>query len=197
MNLREGKFAVETARKAIAQWVKERKRLAVEKYPESFKEKRGCFVTVHKHPAGELRGCIGIIYPAYPLIEALVEAAVSVCSDPRFLPLEREELADVTVEVSILTKPEKIEAKREDYPKKIKIGKHGILIKKGLFSGLLLPQVATEHNLNAEEFLNETCMKASLSPTCWLEKDAEVYRFSAQVFTEVQPVGKVVERGLV
>jgi hypothetical protein len=195
MNLREGKFAVKTARKAIAHWVKERKRLAVDKYPESFEEKRGCFVTTHKHPTGELRGCIGIVYPAYPLIEALIEAAVSVCSDPRFPPLEREELPNITVEVSILTKPERLDAKeRKDYPKKVKVEKHGLLIKKSFFSGLLLPQVATELKLTPEQFLNETCIKASLPPSCWLEKGTEVYRFSAQVFTEVQPIGKIVER---
>lgn len=195
MNLRGGEFAVETARKAIVQWVKEKSKLDVGKYPESFKKKRGCFVTIHKHTGGELRGCIGIVYPAYPLAEALINAAISVCSDPRFPPLKREELADITVEVSILTEPERLTGPPKDYPKKVKTGKHGLLVKKQFFSGILLPQVATELRLKPEEFLNEACVKASLPSACWLEKDTEVYKFSAQIFTEVQPMGKVVERG--
>lgn len=195
MELKDGVFAVKTARKVIGHWLKKKERLFVNKYPDSFKEKRGCFVTIHKYPTGELRGCIGIVQPAYKLIDALVESAISACNDPRFLPLKKGELSNVTIEVSILSKPEKIDvANPKEYPKKVKIGRHGLIINKGPFSGLLLPQVATELKLDPEEFLNETCIKASLPPGCWLDKDVEIYRFSAQVFTEIQPIGKIVEK---
>ncbi|MCS7130315.1 MAG: TIGR00296 family protein, partial [Archaeoglobaceae archaeon] len=86
----------------------------------------------------------------------------------------------------------KIKAKPQDLPKFVEIGKHGLMVKKGLFSGLLLPQVAVEFGFDAEEFLSQTCMKAGLSPDCWLT-GAEVYRFEGQIFKEAEPRGEVVE----
>ncbi len=99
---------------------------------------------------------------------------------------------EIIVEVTVLTPPEKIDAKPKDLPNHVEIGRHGLIVKMGPFSGLLLPQVAVEYNMDSEEFLSETCMKAGLPPDCWLT-GAEVYRFEGQIFKEKEPRGEVVE----
>jgi len=66
----------------------------------------------------------------------------------------------------------------------VEVGKHGILIRKGAYQGLLLPQVATEYNWDRTKFLQQTCLKAGLYPDAYKEKDAEIYIFSAEVFGE-------------
>ena len=188
MNPSEGQSAVKIARQAVELWTREKQKLKPKDYPESFNEKRGVFVTLHTWPEKHLRGCIGFPGPVYPLIDALVEAAVSACQDPRFPPLQQEELDKITVEVSVLTKPELIEvSKPEDYPKHIRIGKDGLIVRKGFFSGLLLPQVATEWKFDSEEFLSQTCQKAGLPPDAWLEPGTRVYRFQSEIFSEKKP----------
>jgi uncharacterized protein (TIGR00296 family) len=151
---------------------------------KDFDEKMGAFVTLKKY--GELRGCIGFPEPTLPLIDAVEKASLAAAfSDPRFPPLEESELKDITVELSVLTKPKLLEAKTpKDYPKKIKIGKHGLIVRRQPYSGLLLPQVATEHKMSVKEFMGHTCMKASLPPDAWLDKETEVYTFECQIFHE-------------
>jgi len=100
---------------------------------------------------------------------------------------------EIIVEVTVLTPPERIEAKPVDLPKHVEIGRHGLMIKRGPYSGLLLPQVAVEFGFDAEEFLSQTCMKAGLPPDCWLIEGTEVYRFEGQIFKEVEPRGDVRE----
>jgi AmmeMemoRadiSam system protein A len=97
--------------------------------------------------------------------------------DPRFTPVTEKELSDLDIEISVLTPLKKITDVRE-----IEIGKHGIYIKKGWLSGLLLPQVATEYGWDGETFLENTCMKAGLPTTAWQDKDTEIYIFSADIF---------------
>ncbi len=188
MKQSEGLEAVKIARKAIELWVKEKKKFQPDKYPQPFREKRGVFVTLHTYPGKELRGCIGFPEPVYPLIKALVDAATEATEDPRFLPLAEKELNKIIVEVSILTKPELIKVKKpREYPKNIRIGKDGLIVRKGPFSGLLLPQVATEYGFNPEEFLSQTCLKAGLSPGDWLSDETKIYRFQSLVFSEKEP----------
>ncbi|MBL7135841.1 MAG: AmmeMemoRadiSam system protein B [Candidatus Marinimicrobia bacterium] len=143
---------------------------------DKFKEKRGAFVTLEKHD--QLRGCIGYILPVYPLYETVIEVATSAAlKDPRFPPVSESELDDITVEVSVLTVPKVITD-----PKVIEVGKHGIIIKRGFYQGLLLPQVATEYGWDRETFLEHTCNKAGLPKDAWKDKDTEIKIFSAQVF---------------
>lgn len=139
----------------------------------------GVFVTLYKD--NQLRGCIGIPEPNLPLGIALVKAARSAAfEDPRFPSLEKGELREIKIEVSVLTPPEKIEVKLD----KIKVGQDGLIVHKGERSGLLLPQVAKEFGWSAEEFLSQTCIKAGLSSDAWKTNDLEVYRFQAQIFKE-------------
>lgn len=188
MNKKDGELAVKIARKTIDLWVKSREKFKPEGYPKIFNEPRGVFVTIHTHPEKQLRGCIGFPEPRFPLIKALMEAAIASAQDPRFHDLQEEELDKIILEVSVLTKPEPINVKNpKEYPKKIEIGKDGLIVKRGYHSGLLLPQVATEHNLNEEDFLIHTCIKAGLPPDAWLEKDVQIFKFQSLIFSEKEP----------
>jgi uncharacterized protein (TIGR00296 family) len=144
----------------------------------------GVFVTLNK--SGELRGCIGYPEPVMPLLNALIDASISAATrDPRFNPLTSGELDEIHVEVSVLTKPEIIEVKNpSEYVENVKIGDDGLIIEMGPYKGLLLPHVATEWNWSTEEFLSNTCMKAGLSPDCWLSGEARIYKFGSQIFEE-------------
>jgi AmmeMemoRadiSam system protein A len=145
---------------------------------ETLKEKRGVFVTLRKKRS--LRGCIGYIESKHPLHETVQEMAVaSAFNDPRFPPLERDELMHLTIELSVLNPLTIIKDIEE-----IKVGVHGIYIVNGYLSGLLLPQVAIEHKWDNVTFLEETCRKAGLSPDAWKEKDTKIYVFSADVFSQ-------------
>lgn len=140
------------------------------------KENRGAFVTLNKK--GQLRGCIGNTRGNQPLFETVAEMAeAAALSDPRFAPLSVEELKDIDIEISALTPLRKIEDVQE-----IEVGVHGIYIEKGFFSGLLLPQVATEYGWDRTTFLEHTCYKAGLPRNAWKEKDTNIYIFSADIF---------------
>ncbi|HID32837.1 MAG TPA: AmmeMemoRadiSam system protein A, partial [bacterium (Candidatus Stahlbacteria)] len=140
------------------------------------KEKSGAFVTITKQ--GRLRGCIGFIIGIKPLYETVSEAAQSAATrDSRFPPLSPEELKDIEIEISVLTEPVLVRDLSE-----IKVGRDGLIIKRGLYQGLLLPQVAVENDWDLDEFLAHTCVKAGLSPDAWKKKGTSIYRFSAEVF---------------
>jgi AmmeMemoRadiSam system protein B/AmmeMemoRadiSam system protein A len=143
------------------------------------KEKRGAFVTIHEH--GQLRGCIGYIEAIKPLYLTIREMAqAAALNDPRFNPVSPQELSSLDLEISVLSPLKKIEDVNE-----IQIGKHGVLLKKGYYQGVFLPQVATEQGWDRTTFLNELCYKAGISdPDCWRDKDADLYIFSAEVFEE-------------
>lgn len=139
-------------------------------------EPRGAFVCLHK--GTELRGCIGMIEGREPLIQTVRDMAVQAAfSDPRFCAIRSHELDALHVEISVLTPLERIEG-----PDGIEIGKHGLYIKKGFSSGLLLPQVAVEQGWDRAQFLEWTCKKAGLPSDAWKKPSAEIYRFSADVF---------------
>ena len=190
MNLSEGRLAVELARKSVENFVSGKDAPKTE-LPEIFQENRGAFVTLHTYPEKELRGCIGYSEPVFPLRKALEDCAVHACQDPRFPTLRKPELPKIIVEVSILTKPQLMECAPKEYPKHVKIGQDGLIARKGWNSGLLLPQVATEHGFSAKEFLEHTCMKAGLSPDSWTEKECKLFKFQAEIFSEETPNGKI------
>ncbi len=146
---------------------------------ESMLAEAGAFVTLHDKD-GELRGCIGNIGEDKPLYKAIQEMAVAAASrDPRFTPLAPEELDAIEIEISVLGAAEPVHA-----PADITIGEHGLLIEDGGHRGLLLPQVATEHDLDATGFLEAVCRKAQLPSDAWQSPAATVKRFTAQVFSD-------------
>jgi MEMO1 family protein len=141
-------------------------------------ENRGAFVTIKKH--GELRGCIGYIVAVKPLVETVQEMAVSAAlRDPRFPPVDKSELKDLELEISVLTPIVKVED-----PSTIQVGRDGLIIRRGPYQGLLLPQVATEYGWDRDTFLAQTCRKAGLPPDTWKKPGTEIFSFSAEVFGE-------------
>jgi len=170
-------FLLTLARKSIKHYLETGKQLKIETPDTIFLGERGAFVTLKVN--GKLRGCIGYPLPYKALYETVIEMAVSAASkDYRFQPISLEELADVKIEISVLTLPRPVKDISE-----IEIGKHGIIISKGSNKGLLLPQVPVEWGWDLETFLHHGCLKAGLGENDW-EKGANIEVFSAQVFSE-------------
>jgi uncharacterized protein (TIGR00296 family) len=193
MHLSEGQRAVKLARTAIEVWTRRREKAEPGK-AGTLSQVRGAFVSIHTFPGHSLRGCIGFPEPVMPLGKALVEAALSACHDPRFPPLRSEELDSIIVEVSVLTEPRPLRGSPKDRPSAIKTGRDGLMVRKPPFSGLLLPQVATEYGFSAEEFLSQCCRKAGLPPSEWLSESCQVLTFRAEVFSEEKPNGNIVKK---
>jgi AmmeMemoRadiSam system protein A len=148
-----------------------------------FAQRRGVFVTLHV--GGRLQGCIGVVEPHEPLGEAIVRCATSAAlEDPRFAAMRPEQLDFLGIEISLLSPPEPIA------PEAIEIGRHGLLIQLHSQRGLLLPQVATEHHLSREQFLEETCKKAGLRSQAWCDPEARLFGFTCEVFSERSFRGK-------
>ncbi len=165
------------AKESMETYIKTGKRVKFKEKDPVLLTKKGAFVTIKKN--GNLRGCIGRIIADKPLCDTIAEMAIQSSSgDPRFPAVGAEELDELKIEISVLSELEKIQD-----VEKIKVGTHGILIRKGFYSGLLLPQVATEYDWNRDEFLAHTCNKAGLPADAW-KKNAEIFIFSACIFGE-------------
>jgi hypothetical protein len=137
----------------------------------------GAFVSLHKQ--GRLRGCIGHIEADEPLPRLIARCAVAACSsDPRFPPVLVSELSLLSIELSLLGPLEPISG-----PADIEIGRHGLVVEKRWFRGLMLPQVAQEWSWGCEQFLAQTCHKAGLPGDAW-KQGAKLWRFEAEVFSE-------------
>ena len=197
----EGKFLIKLARSAAKTFLEAEKKLSPPlDTPTSLFEKCGVFVTINTVKSGgkALRGCIGYPYPTNPLVEAVIDNAINASTqDPRFAPMSKEELDRVVFEVSVLTPPEPVHVEKpQEYLEHIKVGEHGLIVEKGFYKGLLLPQVAAEWGWCSEEFLCQCCVKAGLPPDSWLTKGARVYLFRAIVFEEETPDGEVKRKNL-
>jgi len=193
-----GRLLVRMARRSIATYLTEQ-RLDVEQMVDGpLTVKRGVFVSLYLHPSNGLRGCIGYPYPMMSLHEATSKAAVAAAfQDPRFPPLSVEELYSTVVEVSVLTEPEEIKVERRDeLPRRVMVGRDGLILQFPGGGSLLLPQVAVENGWDGEEFLVNLCLKGGKRPTYWLEKEATILRFGAQIFREASPGGEVIEVSL-
>jgi len=192
--LDEGKFLVKLVRQTIEGYLRTGKKPQAPAVSAKLRRRRGVFVTLTK--GDELRGCIGHPLPTMPLVEAVVDAAISSATrDPRFSPISVDEMRDIKIEVSVLSEPEIIKVKSpREYPKCIVIGRDGLIVEWSGYAGLLLPQVPAEYGWDAEEFLSHACMKAGLMPDHWLQKGVCISKFSAQIFAEKSPGSEVEER---
>jgi hypothetical protein len=165
------------ARRSIEEYIKHRRIPEFKIKNKEIFNKRGVFVTLKKN--GILRGCIGIIKPVFPLYKAVIRSAISSAfNDPRFLPLSKNEIKDIDIEISALSPLRRVEDVSE-----IKVGTHGILIEKGPHRGILLPQVAVEYRWDRDRFLEATCRKAGLPKDAW-KKGGQIYIFTADIFNE-------------
>ncbi|MEW5901194.1 MAG: AmmeMemoRadiSam system protein A [Acidobacteriota bacterium] len=173
----EQQYLLRLARRAIEQYLNTGTRSQTKAAVKKFQEKRGAFVTLKVD--GHLRGCIGYPLPYKPLEETIVEMAIAAATqDYRFSPLTVEELPRAKIEISVLTVPRPLEN-----PSEVEVGRHGLIVSKGLARGLLLPQVPQEYGWDRETYLCHCCLKAGLEEDAW-RKDAKVEVFEAQVFSE-------------
>lgn len=177
LTMSEKENLLKIARSSVETFVKNGHVLELDSTGPSIFDDSGAFVTLHKW--GKLRGCIGTFASPNPLYVTVRDMAVAACSkDPRFIPVEPEELAEITLEISVLSPMREISDVSE-----IEVGRHGLYITKGRHRGVLLPQVAVEHGFDRETFLEQTCLKAGLDESDWKE-DAHIFVFEAEIIKE-------------
>ncbi len=178
LNAEQKKTLLAAARKSMAVFLQNGRRLDFQPHDSVLLEKRGLFVTLKKN--GRLRGCIGYPLPLKPLNQALVEMALAAAfEDPRFPPLQADELDRVEIEISLLTRPQAV-----DDPAQVQVGRDGVIVGKGGRCGLLLPQVAPEQGWNREELLSHCCLKAGLAADDWRGPGITIETFQAEIISE-------------
>ena len=148
-------------------------------FDDDLRRPSGAFVTLNTRE-GDLRGCIGSIQAVEPLYKAVASSAVNAAfRDPRFFPIEKRELDDIHLEISVMGPIERVTDIET-----IEVGRDGLIIRKGGYAGLLLPQVATDYGWDRLQFLRQTCVKAGLPPDAWEAPGTLIEKFSAEVFGE-------------
>ena len=173
----ERKSILELARKAVEEAVYRKRLLAEIPKAGLFAERYGVFVTLRVR--GRLRGCIGVIEASESLGERLVRSAASAArEDPRFKAMQAEELRELKIEISLLSPKQRI------LPEQVETGRHGLFLEQGMHRGLLLPQVAVDHKLSAEQFLRELCHKAGLAADAWKAPETRIYAFTCEIVRE-------------
>jgi AmmeMemoRadiSam system protein A len=173
----EQDFLLRLARQTIEGYLKSGKRPRPKAASRTLSEKRGAFVTLKVD--GQLHGCVGFPVPYKPLVDTVAEMALAAATqDYRFPPLQVDELDRLKIEISVLTLPRAIQDAGQ-----VEVGRHGIIVSKGMDRGLLLPQVPTEYGWNRETYLRHGCLKAGLDEDEW-RKGAKIEVFEAQVFSE-------------
>jgi len=181
----ERKFLLELARKAVVESVCSRglPEVAEKDVPERLRAPTGCFVTLHKQ--GQLRGCIGHIFPKSPLYKAVMENAMrAALSDFRFPSVRPEELPQIDIEISVLTVPRKLQANSpQDLLQKLQPGVDGVVLRQGQRMATYLPQVWKDLP-DKEDFLRHLGQKAGLPPDAWQDPKTEILTYQAEVFGE-------------
>jgi len=156
---------------------------------EALAQERGAFVTLKEH--GQLRGCIGYVAPYKPLYVTVRDvAAFAAMRDTRFRPVTAGELGALEYEISVLSPLRRVLDIKE-----IRVGQHGLIMKRGDTEGLLLPQVPVEEKWDRATFLEQTCLKAGMSKNCWQSDDTDIFRFTALVFRPPDDLPSLPEPG--
>ena len=167
------------ARQSLENFLANGERIKFQSGIPQLMEKRAVFVTLRNRGNGDLRGCIGQSKPRYPLIEAVAKTAISsALDDIRFPTLTIDELPDLLIEINVLSSME------PSKPESVKIGEHGLMIKKGLKGSLFLPEVAVSNDWDLYTFLDELCLKAELPKGSWKDHKTELYVFKSEAWGE-------------
>jgi len=150
---------------------------------EIFQTNRGTFVTLHMN--GQLRGCMGNLMGSETIKDGIKRNAINAAfHDPRFPGVKKNELKDIDVEISILTKPERMDYKDgQDLIARLRVNIDGVILQKGVASATFLPQV-WEQLPNPEEFLSHLCLKAGLTHDAWNSPGIEISTYQVQYFNE-------------
>ncbi len=199
LSLEDGELLVRTARRAVEEYLASGRVVEPPSIGGVLASRGMTFTTIRKVSGGryELRGCIGYLSPVEPLIKNVVTTALAAAlEDPRFAPLSVDELDEVVFEVSVLSTPEDLRSAGRERSREVVIGRDGLIAEYRVYKGVLLPEVPVEYCWDEETFLSETCVKAGMSPDCWLSERVRIKRFTARVFREESPRGPVVELDL-
>lgn len=143
----------------------------------------GAFVTLRRQKI--LRGCMGTFQPQPSLAQTVEAVARLACCDPRFTrdPVTAQEMPDLGIEISVLSPLE-----LTGDPRTLRLGHHGLWVRRGASAGCFLPEVAVEHGWSVEELLGQCCSyKAGLSPDAWEDPQTQVYFFTTEVLREAEP----------
>lgn len=152
----------------------EHRELSLSPVPPHLTEPRGAFTTLYLR--GELRGCVGHVYPIDSLHRTVAETArAAAFEDTRFWPVTLDEAAELEISLSVLSPLRPVQ------PEQVEVGRHGLLVSLHQHRGLLLPQVPIEHGWDRITFLEQTCRKAGLPPDAW-QTGAQIEVFTAEVF---------------
>ena len=186
MNKKDQKYLLQLARRTLEKHFQKKEILQLEKddLPDSLNEIKGVFVSLFKNK--ELRGCIGNLEGDRPIFQGVIENSLaSALFDPRFKPLEENELENIEIEISIIEPMKKIpEFKNpQDLLEYLDKNNPGILIKKESFQATFLPQVWEELK-TAKIFLSYLCEKAGLNQDQWKKMDLDIYEYKVTSFKE-------------
>jgi len=156
-------------------------KISHEKIPQELTRVGCCFVTLSLN--GELRGCIGHLEAFEPLYLNVINNAINAAfNDSRFNPLSVEEFRKVKIEISVLSKPERlVYSNPEDLLVNLS-SKSGVILKKGFSQATFLPQV-WEIIPDKVEFLENLCVKAGLRAGAWRD-GLEIFIYGVEKFSE-------------
>lgn len=174
---REKKLLLEVARRAMSAAVEGREFAGQLPELANLRNLGGAFVTLHRR--GRLRGCVGQVVSIETLVETVAYCAkAAALEDPRFDPVRPDELSEIEIELSVLSRLEIIA------PEQIEAGKHGLMVSRGRRRGVLLPQVAAQFRWNGLRLLEETCVKAGFERDAWKNPEVQIHAFTAEIFSE-------------
>jgi AmmeMemoRadiSam system protein A len=166
------------ARRAVIEAVEKGRLLQVGPLPGALADPSGVFVTLRRR--ARLRGCIGQVEAIEAIGQAVARCSMAAAlDDPRFDPVRPDELIEIEIEISAISRLERVSVEA------IEVGRHGLMVTRGYQRGLLLPQVALEFRWTRERFLEETCVKGGMERQAWKEPAARIEAFTAEVFSEV------------
>lgn len=173
----ERNLLLRLARESIRSAVSGHNPPVLEEVPPMLRQPAAVFVTLYL--GAELRGCVGTLDAREPLYRAVVAMArAAALDDPRFPPVQMEEVEYLTIEAARLS------PLRPARPEEIVVGVHGVCLQWGSTRAVFLPKVAREHGWSREELLDQLARKAGLAAHAWREDDARLYVFTAEAFAE-------------
>lgn len=196
LTLEDGNKLVTAARSAAELFIRNPhfNKSMVGQHAKDLKHRYGVFVTIEYYPTKTLRGCIGFPRAVGSIGDTIVDAAIAAATeDPRFVPVSHHELNELTFEVSILSEPILLKKGENERLRSVKVGRDGLIMEYGFYSGLLLPIVAVEEGWDKRTFLEEVCVKAGLPRDYWKQQNVNLYKFETQVFREETPNGRIIE----
>lgn len=181
----EEQFLLDLAWKTLQRFVIDRQlpEIDLQTVPPRLREPWACFVTLRRR--GALRGCIGTLTAEQPLYRAVMENARNAARDPRFPPLEDWELADLTVEISVLSEAQPLAFQSpEELLQKLRPGIDGVILQWRGARATFLPQV-WEDLSNPVDFLERLCHKAGLPPETWRHPETRILTYQVEKFGDL------------